>query len=131
MKEKNNKNGIEYVLVGDYYIPQLNLDQEGYKPYSQLGKYARMRFNYLREFDKITYQIMFIDGVLYKHLQEIQDIATNRVNKLVEKLAKKENVTEELKTTNQLAWVGAMNNIKNRVEEIVLQEVVYGKEQFI
>ena len=128
MKKKVNKNGIEYVLVGDYYIPQMKLDLEGYKPYSQLGKYARLRLNYLKEYDKITYQLMFMEGELYKHLQDVQDIAKIRVNAIIEQLAKKENITEELKATDQTAWVGAMNNIKNRAEEIVLQEVVYGNE---
>ena len=128
MKEKFIKNGIEYVLEGDYYVPLIKLDLEGYKPYSQLGKYARLRLNYLKEYDKITYQLLFIEGELYKHLQDVQDIATIRVNTIIEQLAKKENITEDLKATNQMAWVGAMNNMQNRAEEIVLQEVVYGKE---
>ena len=119
------KNEIEYELVGDYYLPKIELNLKGFKPYSQLGKYARLRLNHLKTNDKITYQIMLMNGDLYMHLQEVQDTATTRIKKLVDELAKQENITEELKATNQLAWVSAMNNIKNRAEEIVLQEVIY------
>ena len=119
------KNKIEYELVGDYYLPKIELNLKGFKPYSQLGKYARLRLNYLKTNDKITYQLMLMNGNLYIHLQEVQDTATNRMNKLVNEFAKQENITENLKAANQMDWVSAMNNIKNRAEEIVLQEVIY------
>lgn len=116
---------IDYTKIGDYYIPNLELDFKGYKPYSELGKYARMRINYLKSNRKATYQIMLMNGTLYLHLQDAQDIAQKRVDKLIKELAIKENINEKLKETNPLKWVQCMNNIKNRVEEIVLKEVVY------
>lgn len=125
MKEKVIENGIEYILTGDYYIPNLKVNLKGFKPYSELGKYARLRLNYLKSNRKVTYQIMLMNGTLYIHLQNVQDTAQVRVNKLIEQLAKMENVNEELKANNQLEWVRCMNNIKNRIEEIVLREVVY------
>ena len=96
-KIKKLKNEIEYELVGDYYLPKIELNLKGFKPYSQLGKYARLRLNHLKNSDKITYQVMLMNGNLYIHLQEVQDIAINRINKLVDKFTKQENITEELK----------------------------------
>lgn len=125
MRKKIVENGIEYNLVGDYYIPNLKVDFKGFKSYSELGKYARLRLNYLRNNKKVTYQIMVMNGTLYLHLQEVQNIAQSRVDELVKKFAKQENVNEDLKESNQLEWVQCMNNIKNRVEEVVLEEVVY------
>lgn len=127
MKEKNIENGIEYTLIGDYYISNLKVDLKGFKTYSELGKYARMRLIHLKSNNKISYQIMLMNRTLYLHLQDVQDIAQERVNKLIEQLAKKENINEWLKAKSQLEWVRYMNNIKNRAEEIVLQEVVYEK----
>ena len=116
---------IDYTKIGDYYIPNLELDFKGYKPYSELGKYARLRLNYLKSNKKVTYQIMLMNGTLYLHLQNVQDIASVRVNKLIEQLAVQENINEKLKEKNQLEWVRCMNNIQNRAEEVVLKEVVY------
>lgn len=127
MKEKIIENGIEYTLIGDYYIPNLKVDFKGFKPYLELGRYARLRLHYLKNNEKVMYQIMFIKGNLYLHLQKVQDVAQARVDEIIRQLAKQENVNEDLKMTNQLEWVQRMNNIKNRAEEIVLQEVVYEK----
>ena len=93
------KNKIEYELVGDYYLPKIELSLKGFKPYSQLGKYARLRLNHLKNNNKITYQLMLMNGDLYIHLQEVQDTATTRINKLVDELAKQENITFKAKTT--------------------------------
>lgn len=125
MKEKVIENSIEYILTGDYYIPNLKVDLKGFKPYSKLDKYARMRLNHLKCNKKIEYQIMLMNGTLYLHLQNVQDIASVRVNKLIEQLAVQENINEKLKEKNQLEWVRCMNNIQNRAEEVVLKEVVY------
>lgn len=125
MRKKIIENGIEYNLVGDYYIPNLKVDLKGFKTYSELGKYARMRLNYLRNNKKVTYQMMAMNGTLYLHLQDVQNIAQSRVDKIVKQLAKQENVNEDLKAKNQFEWVKHMNNIKNRAEEVILKEVVY------
>ncbi len=107
---KENKYGIEYTKVGDYYLPNLVLAQE---EKVVLNKYGRARLRYLKENKKAEYMIMFTKGTLNKHLKEIQETAQERLDFMINELAKKENITEELKINNQLAWVGAMNSIKN------------------
>lgn len=114
--------GIEYRLVGGYYIPNLILPS---KQNVKLGKYGRMRARYLKEQRKAEYSIMLIENTLQDHLIEIDKTANERFNLLMKQFAKKENITEELKATNQLEWVGKMNAIKNAVEEIILKELIY------
>ena len=118
----DKKTGIEYTLKGDYYIPNLVLPS---KKSVKLGKYGRMRARYLKEHKKAEYSIMLIDNTLQDHLIEIDSTANERFNLLIKQFAKKENITEELKATNQLEWVGKMNAIKNAVEEIILKELIY------
>lgn len=127
MKEKMVENGIEYVLVGDYYIPNIKMDLKGFKSESELGKYGMLRLNYLKNNDKVNYQIMLMNGTLYLHLQELENTAKSRVDNIIKHLAEQENVNEDLKARNQLEWVQCMNNIKSRAEEIVLKEIVYEK----
>lgn len=119
---KENKYGIEYTKIGDYYMPNLVL-----KPEEKivLNKYGRARLRYLKENKKAEYMIMFTKGTLNNHLKEIQEKAEKRLNIMVNELAKKENITEELKEKNQLAWVGAMNSIKSIAEEIIYSELIY------
>lgn len=114
--------GIEYRLVRDYYIPNLVLKQE---KKIILNKYGRARLKFLKENKKAEYTIMFIDGTLNKHLEEIQETATKRVELIVKQLKKQNNLTEEMKNTNQLYWVGMMNNFKTEAEEIVYKELIY------
>ena len=94
--------GIEYRLVGDYYIPNLVLKQE---EKIILNKYGRARLKFLKENKKAEYTIMFIDGTLNKHLKEIQETATKRIELIVEQLKKQNNLTEEMKNTDQLYWI--------------------------
>ena len=119
---KGNKYGIEYTKVGDYYMPNLVLEKE---EKIMLNKYGRMRLKFLKENKKAEYMIMFTKGTLNNHLKEIQDTAQKRLDFMIEELVKKENITEELKAKNQLAWVSMMNNFKNTAEEIVLNELIY------
>lgn len=118
---KQNKYGIEYTKVGDYYIPNLVLEKEKII----LNKYGRARLKYLKANKKAEYMIMFTKGTLNKHLKEIQETAEKRLDFMIEELAKKENITEELKAKNQLAWVSAMNSIKSIAEEIIYSELIY------
>ncbi len=90
-----------------------------------VGKYGRMRTRYLRENKKVEYSIMLINNELTSHLLDIDDICRERIDMLVKQMAEKENVNEELKANNQIKWVQMMNNIKNRVEEIVINEIIY------
>lgn len=123
LRENNidNKYGIEYTKVGDYYMPNLVLEKEK----NVLNKYGRMRLKFLKENKKAEYMIMFTKGILNKHLKEIQEIAQERVDIIIEQLKQQNNLTEEMKNTNQLYWVGMMNNLKNTAEEIVLKELIY------
>ena len=124
LPEKNidKKTGIEYRLVGDYYIPNLVLpSQKNVK----LGKYGRMRARYLKENKKAEYTIMLIENTLQDYLIEIDKAANERFELLMKQFIEKENITENLKATNQMEWVGKMNAIKNAVEEIILKELIY------
>ena len=117
-----NKYGIEYTKVGDYYMPNLVLKKE---EKIILNKYGRMRLKFLKENRKAEYMIMFTKGTLNKHLKEIQETAQTRVDIIIEQLKQQNNLTEEMKNTDQLYWVGMMNNFRNTAEEIILDELIY------
>lgn len=118
----DKRTGIEYNLVGDYYIPNLVLEPE---EKIILNKYGLLRLNYLKEHKKADYIIMFMNKTLNKHLKEIQETAKARVDTLIKEFAKQDHINEELKSKNQLEWVQMMNNCKNRAEEIVFSELIY------
>lgn len=118
----DKRTGIEYHLEGDYYIPNLVMPEQ---EKITLNKYGRMRLNYLKENKKAEYSIMLMDGTLNSHLKEIQEIATERVEKIIKQLKFKSNLTEDTKNTDMLYWVGMMNNFKNQAEEIVFNELIY------
>jgi hypothetical protein len=124
LKERfiDKKTGIEYVRQGDYYIPNLVLPKQ---KKIHLNKYGRMRLNYLKEYKKAEYTILFIENKLMEHLEEIQETATKRVNQIIEDLKAKSNLTEDMKNTDMLYWVGTMNVIKQQAEEIVINELIY------
>ena len=125
LKERfiDERTGIEYIRCGNYYLQHLVMPKENTN--YQIGKYGRMKLNYLKNHKKVEYSIMLIDGKLNRYLHEIDVVCTDRVKSIIAELVKQENVTEELKATNQLEWVQAMNNIKNRAEEIVFNEIIY------
>ena len=114
---------IDYRKCGDYFIPNLVISNNTNN--LKLGKYGRMRLHYLKTQKKAEYTILLMEDKLSEHLQEIDKTATNRYNLLMKQFAKRENITEELKAINQLEWVGKMNSIKNRVEEIIFSELIY------
>ena len=118
----NAKTGISYTLVGDYYLPNLVLEPE---EKVILNKYGRMRLRYLKEHKKVEYTILFMEGKLNKHLKEIQETATKRVNQIIEELKSKSDLTEDMKNTNMLYWIGTMNTIKQQAEETILKELIY------
>ena len=113
--------GISYTLKGDYYIPNLYFREE---EKVTLNKYGRARLRFLKEHKKAEYTIMFLEGILNKHLKEIQEIAQTRVDIIIEQLKKKNNLQEELKNTDPLYWIGMMNNFKLKAEEIVYRELI-------
>ena len=118
----DERTGIEYILKGDYYIPNLVMPP---RKNIRIGRYGRMRARFLKENKKAEYSIMLIDNTLQDHLVEVDKTANERYDLLMKQFAKKENVTEELKAKNQMEWVKAMNNIKNRVEEIIANEIIF------
>lgn len=92
---------------------------------NELGKYGRMRLRYLKDHKKAEYMCLWIDDKLRKHLKNIDKTAEEQLKILIKQFAEKENITEELKAKNQLEWVKSMNSIKNRAEEIILNELIY------
>lgn len=122
--ENERKNKIEYRKEGDYYIPNLIVPKDEYADYC-IGKYGRLRLNYLKEHKKAEYTIMLMNGTLRKHIVQIDMEVKNRIENIINSLKSKSNLTEEMKNTNQLYWVGMMNNLKNQAEEIVLKELIY------
>lgn len=115
-------NNITYRKEGDYFIPNLSLPIQ---PKKQIGKYGRLRLNYLKIFKKGLYTELLIDGSLKQHLLDIDESANKRVQLLIKQFVESENVNEYLKEHHQMEWVQSMNNIKNRAEEIVLNEIIY------
>lgn len=118
----DERTGIEYRSVGDYYIPNLVLENE---EKIILNKYGRMRLKFLKENKKAEYTIMFTKGTWNKHLKEIQETAEERIDLIINQLKEKNHLTEEMKNTDQLYWVCMINNFKNTAEEIVLNELIY------
>ena len=116
------KNKITYHREGDYFIPDLCLPKQ---PTGHIGKYGRLRLNYLKNFDIPFYTELLISGTLKQHLLDIDSDASNKVNLLIKVFTEAENVNELLKEHHQMEWVQAMNNIKNRAEETVLNEIIY------
>ena len=114
--------GGTYRQVGDYFIPNITLPDDGEY---QIGKYGRMRRSYLREYRKILYNNYVLEGTLFKHLAEIDQACNERMKNIVSAMSKQEGVTEALKAANQMEWVRRMNSIRSRAEEIVLTELVY------
>ena len=119
----DEKTKIEYVKVGDYYIPNLTLPKP--RRTGNIGKYGRLKLNYMKKHNIPEYTEMLLNNELNSYLLDIEDECKNKIEILIKQMAKKENITEELKANNQLEWVGKMNSIKQFAEEIVLNELIY------
>ena len=119
MKTIFKEMGGTYRQVGDYFIPNITLPDDGEY---QIGKYGRMRRSYLKEYRKILYNNYVLEGTLFKHLAEIDQVCNERIENIVSAMAKQEGVTEAFKAADQIEWVRRMNSIRNRAEEIVLHE---------
>ena len=113
---------ITYRKEGDYFILDLYLPKQ---PEGHIGKYGKLRLNYLKDFKRGLYTELLISGTSKQHLIDIDEDASNKVNLLIKDFSEDENVNEQLKEHYQMEWVQAMNNIKNRAEEIVLNEIIY------
>ena len=117
----DNTNGLWYELHEDYYLPCLVIPEE---EVHTVGIWGRKHQQYLREHRPIIYSNLVLSGKLYSYLADIDTQARNRLDLLVTQLAEKEGINECLKAQDQLAWVRAMNNIRNRAEEIVNKELI-------
>ena len=125
MKKSFIENGIEYVRNGDYYIPNLTVpDEKVYK----IGKYGRMHAKFIKENRPCFYSMKMLNGTWLAYLEEVDTSAKEMVDKLIKDMAVKQGITEELKAKDQMAWVGAMNNIRHSAEEFVLKDFVYSME---
>ena len=116
------KNNLNYTQTGDYLIPNLTLSETETKP---LGKYGRMRKQYLQEHRQVLWNSMILSETLYLHLREIDETANRRLEQLIPELMKQNGVTESLKASDPMKWVGLMNNLKAQAEETVLAELIY------
>ena len=121
----DESNGLWYELIGDYYIPVLTLSSEEQRP---IGKWGRMHRDYLKGHRPILFNDLILSGRLWTYLADLNEQAKERLSLIIEQMKASEGVTEELKATDQMAWVGAMNSIRNRAEEIILRELIYEED---
>lgn len=117
----DEKNGLNYTLHGDYYLPDLEINEE--EP--TYGKYGIMRKQFLKEHRSARYQYLVLTGKLTEHLNQVDKEVREEVEILMEQMAEQWSVTEELKMQDQMEWVRRRNNIKNVVEGMVLLEMIY------
>lgn len=116
---------IQYHKSGDYYLPNLTIEDQEIQP---LGKYGRMRKRYLKEHRPVLYTNLLLSGKLFPHLAEIDKACEERMELIIRQMKQQEGVTEALKAADQMEWVRRMNSIRSRAEEIVLRELVYTEE---
>lgn len=122
LKERlhDDKNGLDYVLCGDYYIPDLKLPEER----RSIGRWGRMHREYIKEYRPVLYNNLLLSGNLWTYLADLNEQAQGRLDVIMAQMHEMEGVTEDLKRTNQMEWLRAMNSIRNRAEEIVLKEII-------
>ena len=111
---------LNYTKAGDYQIPNLTLSET-----PQIGKYGRMRRNYLKEHRPILYNRLILSEKLYPHLVEIDQTANRRMAQVMDELTKSNGLTEALKAADPMRWTGLMNNLKSQAEETILTELIY------
>ena len=116
------ENGIHYTLHGDYYFPDLELSEA---PRQAIGHYGRMRKAYLEEHRPGLYTRLVLSSKLYEHLAETDQVCRDRMERMIALMAGAEGINEKLKASDQLGWISRMNSIRHRVEEIVLDELVF------
>ena len=112
---------INYIRVGDYYIPDLTLPEEP-RP---MGKWGRMHRDYLRERKPIQYNCLLLSGELWSYLADLNEQTQDRLERMIDQMKVTEGVTEELKAADPMAWIGSMNNIRARAEELIREELIY------
>lgn len=121
----DEKSGLDYILIGDYYFPVLRLPEET-RP---IGRWGRMHREYLEQYYTARYSYLLLSGKLWTYLADLNEQARERMECMITQMKAAEGVTEELKARDSMAWVGAMSNIRNQVEEIILREMIYEGEE--
>ncbi|MBQ2890304.1 MAG: TnpV protein [Oscillospiraceae bacterium] len=117
----DEKNGLHYQLVGDYYLPCLKLNECE----QEIGIWGQRHFEYIKKYKSPLYTTLLMTDKLYNYLVDVDKQAKEMYNTLIKQLAEKENVTEQLKAGNQMEWVSRMNNIKHRATEIVNNNMIH------
>ncbi|MBQ6868342.1 MAG: TnpV protein [Clostridia bacterium] len=113
---------LNYIRYGDYYIPDIRLPKEN-RP---IGRWRRMHRDHLMEHNTIRFNDLCLSGELWTYLADLNEQTQSRLELIIKQMKVTEGVTERMKEHSQLAWVGAMNSIRNRAEEIILKEMIYG-----
>ena len=121
LPKKICQNGISYTLVGDYYLPDLQLPEEN----RSIGIWGRMHKAYLELYHPVQYNDLILSGKLWTYLADLNEQAQNRLDYIIAQMKEAEGITEELKARDQMTWVRAMNSIRNRAEEIIREEMIY------
>ena len=122
MKSIFEQIGGTYTLQGDYRLPNLTLPAEDESP---IGTYGQRRLRYLKQYHKVLYYNLLTSGKLHSHLADVEEQAQELFSRLVKEYAEKEGMTEQLKSTDQMKWVGKMNAIRNAATEIINRELIY------
>ena len=117
----DEKNRLDYILVGDYYIPLIQVPEE----IRDIGFYGSLRRNYLKDYKKALYSQLMLTGKLCTYLADLNEICVERRDQMMDRLMETDGVTEKLKGRNQMEWIRRVNNIRNRVDEVILNELVY------
>ena len=121
----DKKNGRDYILAGDYYLPDLRLPEET-RP---IGRWGRIYKDYLEQYYTARYSYLLLSGKLWTYLADLNEQAQERMECMITQMKAAEGITEELKARDPMAWVGAMSNIRSQVEEIILREMIYEGEE--
>ena len=117
----DDKNGLDYIRVGDYYIPLICVEEET----RDIGFYGSLRRNYLKDYRQALYSQLMLTGKLWSYLADLNEICVERRDSMMDRIMEAEGVTEELKGRDQMEWLRRVNNIRNRVDEVILNELVY------
>jgi len=120
----NEQTGISYTLQGDYYLPDLALSDEEEQ---SIGLWGQRHLRYIKQHRKVLYLNLLTSGKLNGYLADINKQAEDMLSRLVEQMAEREGVTEELKANSQMEWVARMNNIRSRATETVNHDIIYGQ----
>lgn len=113
---------ISYIKIGDYLIPALIVPDKKYN----IGKYGMLRRTFLQEHHSAIYSVMMMNGTLLQHLEDVNKLCCEELDRLIPAMAKNEGVTEALKAADQMEWVRRINSVKSRAEEFILRDYVYG-----